>query len=164
MLPALLASNNKEGGFVELDSLHRTVLDAPAPRAWCRRTHAGRCCRTDLVRTWHRLDPWPGFRRWLTRLKQPISDRYAVNGNISLMINMARRAGLPWDAILGAEIARAYKPAGQAYLATAAALDIAPEELCLVAAHHGDNCGGTFSGLMTALHSRPWNMAALLHP
>ena len=111
--------------------------------------------RSDLVRAWHRLDPWPDSVAGLARLKKRFPIVTLSNGNISLMINMARRAGLPWDAILGAEIAQAYKPARQAYLATAAALDIAPEDLCLVAAHHGDLAAARAAGLVTAFIPRP---------
>jgi 2-haloacid dehalogenase len=71
------------------------------------------------------------------------------------MVDLARHAGLPWDAILGAEIAQAYKPAALAYQATAAALDLEPAELCLVAAHHGDLAGARAAGLQCAFIHRP---------
>lgn len=154
-LPALLASNKSESGFVKLDSLHRTMLDALLLELDVDENTLDDAARTDLVHAWHRLDPWPDSVAGLTRLKQRFPIVTLSNGNISLMINMARRAGLPWDAILGAEIAQAYKPAKQAYLATAAALDIAPEELCLVAAHHGDLAAARSAGLMTAFIPRP---------
>ena len=154
-LPALLASNKSESGFVKLDSLHRTMLDALLLELGVEENTLDDAARTDLVHAWHRLDPWPDSVAGLTRLKQRFPIVTLSNGNISLMINMARRAGLPWDAILGAEIAQAYKPAKQAYLATAAALDIAPEELCLVAAHHGDLAAARSAGLMTAFIPRP---------
>ncbi|MBL0002073.1 MAG: haloacid dehalogenase type II [Sphingomonadales bacterium] len=154
-LPALLASNKSESGFVKLDSLHRTMLDALLLELGVEENMLDDAARTDLVHAWHRLDPWPDSVAGLTRLKQRFPIVTLSNGNISLMINMARRAGLPWDAILGAEIAQAYKPARQAYLATAAALDIAPEELCLVAAHHGDLAAARSAGLMTAFIPRP---------
>jgi len=154
-LPALLASNKSESGFVKLDSLHRTMLDALLLELGVDENMLDDAARTDLVHAWHRLDPWPDSVAGLARLKQRFPIVTLSNGNISLMINMARRAGLPWDAILGAEIAQAYKPARQAYLATAAALDIAPEELCLVAAHHGDLAAARSAGLMTAFIPRP---------
>lgn len=154
-LPALLASNKSESGFVKLDSLHRTMLDALLLELDVDENTLDDAARTDLVHAWHRLDPWPDSVAGLTRLKQRFPIVTLSNGNISLMINMARRAGLPWDAILGAEIAQAYKPAKQAYLATAAALDITPEELCLVAAHHGDLAAARSAGLMTAFIPRP---------
>jgi len=77
------------------------------------------------------------------------------NGNIALILNMARRAGLPWDAILGAEVSGAYKPDPRAYQHTAEVLGIAPHELCLVAAHHGDLAGARKAGLMCAYVDRP---------
>ena len=87
---------------------------------------------------WHRLDPWPDAVKGLTRLKQRFIIAPLSNGNIALLLNMAKRAGLPWDAILGAEVAQAYKPAPEAYLRTAEILQMRPEEICLVAAHNGD--------------------------
>jgi len=77
------------------------------------------------------------------------------NGNIALMLEMARRAGLPWDAILGAEVTKAYKPDPQSYLGTAEILGIAPAELCLVAAHHSDLAAARACGLATAYVDRP---------
>ena len=70
-----------------------------------------------LSRAWHRLDPWPDVVEGLTRLKKKMIIAPCSNGNIALMVNMAKRAGLPWDCILGAETARAYKPLPEAYLA-----------------------------------------------
>jgi 2-haloacid dehalogenase len=154
-LPALLASNKSARGFVKLDTLHREMLDALLLELDVDENMLDDAGRSDLVRAWHRLDPWPDSVAGLTRLKARFPIVTLSNGNISLMINMARRAGLPWDAILGAEIAQAYKPARQAYLATAAALDIGPEELCLVAAHHGDLAAARAAGLMTAFIPRP---------
>jgi 2-haloacid dehalogenase len=72
------------------------------------------------------------------------------NGNIALLLNMAKRAGLPWDAILGAEVAGAYKPQPEAYLRTADILGLRPEEMCLVAAHNGDLHAARACGLRTA--------------
>lgn len=154
-LPALLASNKNARGFVKLDLLHREMLDALLLEMEIDENMLDDTGRSDLVRAWHRLDPWPDSVTGLTRLKARFPIVTLSNGNISLMINMARRAGLPWDAILGAEIAQAYKPARQAYLAAAAALDIAPEDLCLVAAHHGDLAAARSAGLMTAFIPRP---------
>lgn len=154
-LPALLASNKNARGFVKLDLLHREMLDALLLEMEIDENMLDDAGRSDLVRAWHRLDPWPDSVSGLTRLKTRFPIVTLSNGNISLMMNMARRSGLPWDAILGAEIAQAYKPARQAYLATAAALDIAPEDLCLVAAHHGDLAAARSAGLMTAFIPRP---------
>jgi 2-haloacid dehalogenase len=154
-LPALLASNKGDRGFIKLDTLHREMLDSLLLELGVDEDMLDDAGRSDLVRAWHRLDPWPDSVAGLTRLKTRFPIVTLSNGNISLMINMARRAGLPWDAILGAEIAQAYKPARQVYLATAAALDIAPEDLCLVAAHHGDLAAARAAGLVTAFIPRP---------
>jgi 2-haloacid dehalogenase len=111
--------------------------------------------RAALVLAWHRLDPWPDSVTGLTRLKRRFPIVTCSNGHVALLVTMARHAGLPWDAILGAEIAGTYKPAPLAYQATAAALDIAPGELCLVAAHHGDLAAARAAGLQTAFVHRP---------
>ncbi|MGL4543601.1 MAG: haloacid dehalogenase type II [Polymorphobacter sp.] len=156
-VPAMLAVNKARAesastAFVKLDSLHRTMLDDLLATLDIDLDDAA---RAELTRGWHRLDPWPDTVAGLTRLKVRFPIVTLSNGNISMMVAMARRAGLPWDAILGAEVAGAYKPAAQAYLATAAALDIAPGELCLVAAHHADLAAARQAGLMGAFVHRP---------
>jgi 2-haloacid dehalogenase len=108
-----------------------------------------------LTLAWHRLDPWPDAVAGLTRLKRRFPIVTLSNGNIALMLDMARRAGLPWDAILGAEVSGHYKPDPEAYLATARQLAIRPDELCLVAAHHSDLAAARGAGLMTAYVDRP---------
>jgi 2-haloacid dehalogenase len=109
---------------------------------------------TTLNASWHRLDPWPDAVAGLTRLKT----RYIVaplsNGNVSLMIDMAKRAGIPWDAILGAELVQTYKPAPEAYLRTADILGLAPEQICLVAAHNSDLAAARACGYRTAFIPR----------
>ena len=82
------------------------------------------------------------------------------NGNIALMLDMAKRAGLPWDAILGAEVARAYKPSPEAYLRTAEVLALRPAQLCLVAAHNGDLAAARAAGFRTAFVARPTERGA----
>jgi 2-haloacid dehalogenase len=91
----------------------------------------------------------------LTRLKTRFPIVTLSNGNVALMLDMARHGGLPWDVILGAEATRIYKPQAGAYLATAAILSIAPGELCLVAAHHSDLAAARRAGLLTAYVDRP---------
>lgn len=139
-------------GFVKLDVLHHEMLDALLTEI---KLNLDESDRQALVLGWHRLNPWPDSVEGLTRLKQRFPIVTCSNGHIALMVNMARHAGLPWDAILGAEIAQAYKPAPAAYIATAQALDIAPGELCLVAAHHGDLAAARAAGLRTAFVFRP---------
>lgn len=91
-----------------------------------------------LNRAWHRLDPWPDVVEGLTRLKRKFIIAPCSNGNIALMVNMAKRAGLPWDCILGAETARAYKPQPEVYLAACRHLDLPPAQVMMVAAHNAD--------------------------
>ena len=109
----------------------------------------------DLNRAWHRLDPWPDAVAGLTRLKRRYVLATLSNGNIALMVDMAKRGGLPWDTILGAEIARAYKPQPEAYLRSADALGLRPEQCLMVAAHPNDLAAAARCGLRTAYVPRP---------
>ena len=109
----------------------------------------------ELNLAWHRLDPWPDAVAGLTRLKTNFIIAPLSNGNIALMLDMAKRAGLPWDAILGAEVVQAYKPTPEAYLRTADILAMRPEQICLVAAHNGDLAAARKCGLRTAFIPRP---------
>ena len=139
-------------GWTKIDDLHRLILDRLLNDYGIDLDEAG---RQHLNRAWHRLDPWPDTVAGLTRLKSAFTIVTLSNGNVALLMAMARRAGLPWDAILGAEVSGAYKPDRQAYLRTAEMLGIAPGELCLVAAHHGDLAAARACGLLTAYVDRP---------
>jgi 2-haloacid dehalogenase len=108
-----------------------------------------------LNRAWHRLDPWPDAIPGLTRLRRRFILATCSNGNVALMVDMARRAGLPWDAILGAEPARHYKPHPEAYRVTADWLGLRPEQCMMVAAHNGDLAAAAGCGLRTAFVPRP---------
>jgi 2-haloacid dehalogenase len=108
-----------------------------------------------LNRAWHRLDPWPDTIPGLIRLKAKHFIAPLSNGNILLLANMAKRAGMPWDAILGAEAAQAYKPQPEAYLRTCEILGLQPAQVALVAAHNGDLAAARKSGLATAFVLRP---------
>jgi len=108
-----------------------------------------------LNRAWHRLDPWPDVVEGLTRLKKKLIIAPCSNGNIALMVNMAKRAGLPWDCVLGAETARAYKPMPEAYLISCRQLGLAPARVMMVAAHNGDLKAAKAQGLATAFVPRP---------
>ena len=109
----------------------------------------------ELNRVWHRLDPWDDVVPGLTRLKERFVLATLSNGNISLMVEMAKRAGLPWDAILGAEVAHHYKPDPEAYLTTAGLLGLRPEECMMVAAHGTDLAAAAACGFRTAYVWRP---------
>lgn len=108
-----------------------------------------------LNRAWHRLDAWPDVEAALNRLKPHFILGPLSNGNISMMVNLARHARLPWEVVLGAEVTQAYKPSPQAYLRAVEALDLPHAEVCLVAAHNGDLRAARSCGLSTAFVPRP---------
>jgi len=109
----------------------------------------------EMNRAWHRLDPWPDVIEGLTRLKKRLIIAPCSNGNIALMVNIAKRAGLPWDCILGAETARAYKPMPEAYRASCRQLGLPVSQVMMVAAHNGDLKAAKAQGLATAFVPRP---------
>lgn len=139
--------------WLPLDQLHRESLDALLPAFGL--TALDETSRTRLNRAWHRLAPWPDVVPGLTRLKRDFIIAPNSNGNIALMVNLAKHAGLPWDAILGAEITRAYKPQPAAYLGCVTALGLMPGSVMMVAAHHGDLIAAAGCGLQTAFVPRP---------
>jgi len=104
---------------------------------------------------WHRLDGWPDVAAGLARLRTRYRLAPCSNGNISVMVDLARRNGFVWDAILGAEVARDYKPKPIVYLSAAAAFDCAPGETMMVAAHSSDLAAAAAAGLRTAFIARP---------
>jgi 2-haloacid dehalogenase len=154
-VPAMAAVIGGSRPFVVLDTLHREMLEDVLGAYEIDVAGVGEARLVDWVRAWHRLDPWSDAVEGLTRLKKRFPIVALSNGNVVLILDMARRAGLPWDAILGAEFSRAYKPDPRAYLATAQTLAVDPGELCLVAAHHSDLGGARKSGLRTAFVDRP---------
>ena len=107
-----------------------------------------------LNRAWHRLRPWPDAVAGLTRLKKKFIIAPLSNGNISLMTNLAKFGGLPWDCVLGAELARHYKPDREVYQSAAEFLDLKPAEVMMVAAHAGDLRAAAETGLKTAFVTR----------
>lgn len=109
----------------------------------------------DLTRAWHRLDPWPDAVAGLTRLKKRFVITTLSNGNVSLLTNMAKYAGLPWDCVLSAEIFRHYKPDPETYRGCAEILDVPPDELMMVAAHPSDLRAARDAGLRTGFVFRP---------
>ncbi len=139
--------------FCKLDVLHRRNLDLIAPRFGV--DSLGEEDRRHLNLAWHRLDAWPDVPPGLARLRRHYLLAPLSNGNISLMIDLARRNNFPWDAILGAEVAGDYKPKPRVYLGAAAALDLAPDECLMVAAHSSDLKAAAALGLRTAHIARP---------
>jgi 2-haloacid dehalogenase len=108
-----------------------------------------------LSHAWHRLEPWPDVLAGLHRLKQRFIIGTLSNGNVGLLVRLAKHARLPWDVILGAETARAYKPLPAAYLRNAELLNLAPSEIMLVAAHNDDLKSAAALGFRTGFVARP---------
>lgn len=136
-----------------LDVLHRETLDALLPQFGLEGLDDAE--RADLNRAWHRLDPWPDTVEGLLRLKQRYIISPLSNGNVALLLNMAKRAGIPWDLILSAETSRAYKPLRAAYLNAVAMLGLEPAQVMMVAAHNSDLQAAQSCGLRTAFVPRP---------
>ena len=151
--PAMEEIRSGRAPFCKLDLLHRKNLERILPRFGI----SGLAEETaqNLNLAWHRLDTWPDVARGLTRLKTRFRLAPCSNGNISLMVDIARRNGLPWDAILGAEIAGDFKPKPRVYLASTAAFDLAPADCMMVAAHSNDLKAAAALGLATAHIARP---------
>jgi 2-haloacid dehalogenase len=114
-----------------------------------------------LTHAWHRLEPWPDVVAGLTRLKQRHIIAPCSNGNVALLDNLAKHAGLPWDCILGAEPARAYKPQPEVYLTSCRMLGLAPDEVMMVAAHNSDLAAAKRLGLRTCFIPRPTEYGTL---
>ena len=139
--------------FCKLDVLHRRNLDRVLPRFGA--DTLGDADRVKLNLAWHRLNAWPDVAAGLKRLKARYWLAPLSNGNISLQVDLARRNGFPWDAVLGAEIAGDYKPKPRVYLAAAEAFDLVPADCMLVAAHTSDLKAAAALGLRTAHIARP---------
>ncbi|MBC7471598.1 MAG: haloacid dehalogenase type II [Ramlibacter sp.] len=156
--PAMQRVRSGELGWTRIDELHRIILDELLQRFGIH--HLNEEARRHLNRVWHRLDPWPDAVAGITRLKAHHIVCTLSNGNIGLLTDMAKRAGLPWDCILSAEVFRAYKPDPATYLGVAATFDAAPHEVMLVAAHHDDLAAARGCGLLTAYIERPLEFGA----
>ncbi|HET6159119.1 MAG TPA: haloacid dehalogenase type II [Dongiaceae bacterium] len=153
--PAMEQVRSSHRPFARLDVLHRENLEAILPDFGIDPVRVPAAELDELNLAWHRLDPWPDVVPGLTRLKRRFIIAPLSNGNVILMLDMAKRAGLPWDAILGAELVQAYKPAPEAYLRTVEILAMQPDEVCMVAAHNSDLAAARACGLRTAFIPRP---------
>jgi 2-haloacid dehalogenase len=151
--PAMEAVRRGDLPFCKLDELHRRNLDRVLNDFGF--DDVAESVRVDLNRAWHRLDAWPDVGPALARLRQRFRIAPCSNGNISLMVDLARRNGWHWDAILGAEVARDYKPKLEVYRAAASAFDCEPGEVLMVAAHSSDLAAAAAAGLRTAFVARP---------
>jgi len=142
------------GEWIILDHLHRRILDRVLDDFGLGNLDEQQ--RSHLNCAWHRLDPWPDAVEGLTRLKSRYLISTLSNGNIGLLAEMAKRAGLPWDCILCAETFRKYKPHPDTYLGVAQTFDLEPGQVMLAAAHHGDLERARNCGLATAYVERPF--------
>ncbi|MGF1447639.1 MAG: haloacid dehalogenase type II [Pikeienuella sp.] len=152
--PSMAPIREGRRAYVALDVLHRENLD----RVLAAEGLAGRLPGSvldDLARCWERLPAWEDTAPGLAAIRALMPVAPCSNGSIGLMLRLARHAGLGWDAILGAEIARNYKPASEVYRVSCAALRLPPEDVLMVAAHNGDLAAAQAQGLRTAFVPRP---------
>jgi 2-haloacid dehalogenase len=139
--------------FTILDVLHRESLDKLIARYAIKGLSGSDV--EHMNRAWHRLQPWPDVVQGLTQLKSRFIIAPCSNGNIALMVNLAKHSGLPWDCILGAETARAYKPTPDAYRNSCRQLGLSTNEVMMVAAHNNDLRAAKAQGMKTAFVARP---------
>ena len=156
--PAMKRVMSGELGWTRIDDLHRLILDELLRRFGI--GHLSEPQKQHLNKVWHRLDAWPDSVDGLRRLKTRYTICTLSNGNLGLLTAMAKRAGLPWDCILSAEVFRKYKPDPATYLGVADVFGVAPHEVMLVAAHHDDLAAARACGLHTAYIERPHEFGA----
>jgi len=151
--PAMRRVRSGELPWTKIDDLHRMILDDLIPKHEL--TLLSEAERDNLNRVWHRLEPWPDTVAGLTRLRTRYVLSTLSNGNVALLVNMAKHSGLPWDAVLSSELAHHYKPDPEVYLTAADLLGLKPEEVMMVAAHKGDLRAAAALGLKTGYVPRP---------
>ena len=151
--PAMERVRSGSRSFVKLDELHLENLIEVLDELGIESLSQDQI--QYLNRAWHRLNPWPDSVEGLSRLKQRYIIATLSNGNVALIINMAKNAGLPWDMVLGAEVVRHYKPQPESYLKSAQMLDLPPEQCMLVAAHNSDLVAAAECGFKTGFVARP---------
>jgi 2-haloacid dehalogenase len=151
--PAMARVRSGELPWMNIDQLHRMILDGLLPKFGLEDLDEAEL--DHLNRVWHRLDPWPDARKGLALLKRRHVIATLSNGNVSLLVNMAKHGGLPWDTVLSAELFRHYKPDPEAYLGAAAMLGFEPSEVMMVAAHKDDLRAAQACGLAAAFVGRP---------
>lgn len=159
--PAMNQVRTGELPWTNLDGLHRRTLDqllAGTELAGSGLDGLDEAERAWLATCWHRLDPWPDAVAGLERLKERYIIAAFSNGNVALLVNMAKWGGLPWDFVFSAELFRHYKPDPQTYLGAAGLLSLSPAEVMLVAAHNDDLIAADGLGLATAFVPRPGDL------
>lgn len=139
--------------YMKLDVLHRRMLQKILPRFGLEKVDAA--ALDQLTHAWHRLDAWKDVATGLAKLRQRYLIAPVSNGNVALMSDLARRNDFHWDAILGADLARDYKPKAAVYLAAVDAFNLQPGQCMMCAAHSGDLKAAADSGLRTAFIARP---------
>jgi len=160
--PSLERVRRGEQPWAVLDALHRASLQALAPRFGL--SGLAPADLDHLTRAWHRLNPWPDALPGLNRLRRHWTIAALSNGNVALLVNMARRAGLPWDMVFGADLFRQYKPDPETYRGACTLLGLAPRQVMMVAAHPSDLEGARAAGLRTAFVPRPEEYGAETAP
>ncbi|MFF2317515.1 haloacid dehalogenase type II [Arthrobacter sp. NPDC058097] len=153
--PAMEAIRSGTRGFVTLDTLHRENLDQALRQHGVEPDRLDTAALEELNTSWHRLPAWPDSVEGLASIRRHYVVGPLSNGNTSLLLDMARNAGLPWDVIIGSDMTRTYKPLPHAYLRTAGFLDLEPGEVMLAAAHNSDLRAAREAGLATAFIARP---------
>ena len=156
--PAMNRVRSGELPWTKLDDLHRMVLNELVQEFGL--TGLSEAELTHFNEAWHRLSPWPDSVAGLLRLRNEYTIAPLSNGNVSLLLNMAKNAGLPWDTILSAELSYHYKPDPEAYLKAAELFSLRPEQVMLVAAHPSDLRSAAEAGLRTAYVHRPLERGA----
>jgi 2-haloacid dehalogenase len=151
--PAMARVRSGNLPWTKIDDLHRMILDDILKDFKITSLSESQVHELNLV--WHRLNPWPDTIVGLTRLKSKFTIVTLSNGNLGLLADMAKNAGLPWDLILSAEVFRHYKPDPETYLGVAETFDVRPEQVMLVAAHKDDLVAAQTCGLQTAFIERP---------
>ena len=151
--PAMAEVRSGRLPWTNIDGLHRRILDHILDESGLDMLSEPE--KNQLNRAWHRLAPWPDAVRGLKRLKKSYLITTLSNGNVSLLTNMAKHAGLPWDCVLSAELFHHYKPDAEAYLGAAAMLGFEPHEVMMVAAHKNDLRAAQRAGLRAAFVQRP---------
>lgn len=150
--PSLEEVRSGRAPFRPLDDLHRAGLNKLLAARGIQDIQEAEL--DHFNRAWHRLDPWPDSVPGLTRLKRKYIIAACSNGNVALMVNLAKHSSLPWDMVLGAEIARQYKPKPEVYLQSVAMLRLEPAECVMVAAHNYDLQAAAACGLQCAFVPR----------
>lgn len=151
--PAMARVRSGELPWTKIDDLHRMILDDVLKQFGITTLSEAEIRQLNLI--WHRLTPWPEVVSGLHQLKSQFTLVTLSNGNLGLLANMAKNAGLPWDLILSAEVFRHYKPDPETYLGVAQTFDIPPQEVMLVASHKDDLASAHACGLQTAFIERP---------